>query len=812
MDSGDTTYVSGYEYEAGMRIVVCHQLHWGSNSNSDSHAYLHAIQVGEKIAYSEDKPGWEDDYDGPGATQHELDWSPTVRETFKIQEEDLFGGESSEGGIYGRVNLYYGNWYQDRDDYEVNNYPVNISAYRGVFSVLLQNFVFAIMQPYLKAWKFLVHDCCSDWRQDLAEVHYRGDASQGFIGMNPVNIIWNMLTSNGGVDEYGAQFDTDDIDEDTFYTSAKTLYDEGFGLNMLLDSGTSTRDFIEDIMRYIDGVLFQDPFTGLIKLRLFRGGYDVADLASFDTSNIVKMNSFARAGHADLINQVAVKWTSIQVRNGDLEKEKVVYRNNLAERNIQDRVVSETIDFTGIAYKWLATVVADRELRQLSFPLAALEFEATRGALGVLPGDIIKVSWPDYDLSNMVCRVTQVEYGTLTDNKCIITAVEDIYGMDYLDLYADDEDEEMSDEEVAAAVACPHQRVIELPYYITVVGGVISESNIDNYDIDLGIAAFLGERPNGYTLGYDLYEYSDTYSKFVSKGGRTTTPTGTLLTAIDETSTLIYLDDESETNQKRVLTTAETHLALVEDELVIVTTPAVWNSDNTLQYCTISRGVLDTVPAAHAAGARVWFINLNAFGLANTEHYADETTRLKALTKTSSDRLDEDDATEISYTFDSRMARPYPPANVCINGDYFPDSVADETAITVSWDNRNRLTQTGYVVEQDEGNATPETGAAINVSLYDSDGETLIHAEEDLDATAQTWTYTLATEIAERSTAAGDAMICKVESVRDGYTSWQAWEIAIPARTVTVAGETYNIITEDGDALVTESGDNIVFQ
>ena len=99
-------------------------------------------------------------------------------------------------------------------------------------------------------------------------------------------------------------------------------------------------------------------------------------------------------------------------------------------------------------------------------------------------------------------------------------------------------------------------------------------------------------------------------------------------------------------------------------------------------------------------------------------------------------------------------------------------------AVTVTWAHRNRLMQTVYLVTQGESSIGPEPGTTYTVRIYGEAG-TLKHTETGITGTG--WTYPIATEITESGVnRPNEKLTVKIEAVRDGYTSWQSQEIAIP--------------------------------
>ena len=191
---------------------------------------------------------------------------------------------------------------------------------------------------------------------------------------------------------------------------------------------------------------------------------------------------------------------------------------------------------------------------------------------------------------------------------------------------------------------------------------------------------------------------------------------------------------------------------------------------------TVDRGVLDTVPMKHAAGARINFVEGSQF-FNTTQYLSGEIVQTKVLPATRLGMLPEASTSAISYPFAHRQVRPYAPGRARVNG--FDYSVASITgAVTVTWAHRNRLMQTVYLVTQGESSIGPEPGTTYTVRIYGEAG-TLKHTETGITGTG--WTYPISTEITESGlNRPNEKLTVKIEAVRDGYTSWQSQEIAIP--------------------------------
>lgn len=761
---GNTSYVVGYWYLADILFMICHGM-----------SKLKAIMVGDKIAWSGDASAGR----------------------ININRPDLFGGESSEGGIVADIDLMDGNASQEINSYLATRSGADQPAYRGLVTALIRNGKIAGVNPYLKSWSFLIEDITAAWHPELSLPKIDGTET----GMNPAHIIWDVLTSQGGGAEWGMHHDTSLIDDDAFLSAAQTLYDEGVGLAPTWDGGTSAEDFFDDLCDYIDGTVFVHPRTGKWVLKLFRGDYDAADLTHLDESSITKVNSFTRKAPGDLSNRVVLSWTQVNTTDGECETTRTLMSYNLAAQSQLGRPVTLDVDGKYITNGYVARKVAERRLMQHSYPIAMVEIVGNRSLSMFVQGDVFAWSWTDYGIVRMPMRVLKVSYGSLTEGSVTLTCSEDVYGLDYTMFSGTGETGWTSP--IALPQDAEYRHLEEIPYHI-VINQIESENDLAARDETSGLMMSWIGRPSGTSLGYELYEYVSARSAWVNSGNQTFTPTGVISAGIGPTATTLSV--EYITEPQRIAPDIDC-LAVIDSEWVWVKSGTV-DSDLGTATLTIGRGVLDTVPAAHAEGSRVWFVGVDDYGLCRSIYLQSLTIRLKACPMTTRGVLSLADASENTKTFNARAIRPYPPANVRINGVSFPATLADDSAISVTWDNRNRIDQTGAIDDQTAGNILPESGTTISIYLYDADTGVLIRSVTSLATDPRSWTYPVATELSDREERAGEAMRVEVEAVRDEWESWQRFVVPVPARVLSLGC----LIASTGDTLITNTGAKLAYQ
>lgn len=647
-----------------------------------------------------------------------------------IQKPYLFGGFEKEGGVIGSVSFRFGSKLQAEDPYLQSQQGSAIPAYRGVVSAILERPIVSANNPYIKPWSFEVvrttkkADGSGDdvWQPALAAIGFGQKNS-----MNPAHIVIECLTDTAWGMGYTI---TTEIDEPSFLAAAQALDAENFGLDIIWDNQQSIEDFIAEILRHINGVLYTDPQSGRYVLKLIRDDYDPATLIVFNESNIQSLERLTFRGFGENANEINVVYRD---RTDDIDKTVTV--QDMAAVDIQGAVVSETLRYPGIGWAELAALVAQRELQQAVAPLAIAKLVCNREASQLRPGDVFKLDWADYGISGMVMRVFGVDYGTLTDGKIRIDATQDIFAFNDL-IYTVPPDSGWSDPisdplPVPTPVPNPppapgepppqdppppdplnpdQMRIIEAPFW-SIWREVAQESQTayNEMDPDGGLLTDMAARPSNDALSFNLLTSQAGAAYTLVANGRFS-PSGVLAADIDQQATVITLN--SDTDLDMIQTGTFGYLGY---ECVGVT--AV---DTVLKQLTIDRGVLDTVPVDHLAGETFWLAEtFQAIDQAE-EYLSPEVVDTKTLTVTGRGSVLQADQPPVSYTMANRHIRPYPPGKIRINGVAWPAApwASPLGDITVAWAHRDRTLQTAYLVDQEAADIGPEPGTTYTIRFY----------------------------------------------------------------------------------------------
>ena len=544
--------------------------------------------------------------------------------------------------------------------------------------------------------------------------------------MNPAHIIYQCLTDTS----WGMGYPTTAIDDASFTAAADTLFSEGFGLSLLWNKQDSIENFIKIVLDHIGGMLYVKPDTGDFALKLIRDDYDRQSLPQYGPDNLIAVDDYQRQAWGETVNEITVVYTDPMTC-----KDVPLAAQDAGNIRTQGGVVSQTRNYPGIRNSSLARRVALRDLQSVSTPLGRIKLVATRAAWQTFPGDVIRLSWPDYDINDVVYRIIEVNAGTLTDGKIIISAVEDVFGLPDNTYLA--EQSSAWEDPTSEPAPAPYRKLTEAPYWDMVRS--LSAADMAYVDSLSGYLETQAVRPSGDATNYSIWSRTGS-ADYVQRGNGDFCPTATITGALTKTTTALVLTGGIDLDLVEI-----GGYAIIDNEYVLVSA-LDWMAGT----ATISRGVLDTVPTEHAASSRIWFSD--GFSGFETTEYADgETLDVKMRPITGYGELALAAAPVNSLTFDQRQYRPYPPGKVLVNTGIYPEWIDGQSELSVSWAHRDRLSQTAYLVEQSAGSIGPEGGVTYELKIF-SETDTLIHTE----TTAGTsYTYPAAIEGVDSGLSSG---------------------------------------------------------
>jgi hypothetical protein len=724
------------EYRLSMHVGVC-----ASRKNTE----LLRFYVGDKEAWSGRK---------------------TRLEQFVVDEPELFGGLKKEGGVGGTVSWLPGSQNQILPENLVNrisNVSSEVPGFRGLVSLFFSGlgvsggFYWTANNPYLKPLKVRVRGIPEGLNPAIAMIDLPEDSQEREQkAANPAHMIYECLTNR----DWGMGAEPSAVDIGSFEKAAQALYEEDFGLGMIWTRQSEIESFINEVLDHIQATMFMHPQTGKHTIRLLRDDYDIDELGELTPDNANLMN-YKRKVWGETANEVSVSYT-----DAETEEERTVTAQDPGAIAMQGgQVIPSSKNYYGVRHEDLAIRLAQRDVSMMAFPIATCEAEIMRDNWRLVPGDVIKVTWPEHGIDQIVFRIQEVNYGDATNRTIRIVLHEDIFSVDkstYLSsggskwVNPNIPPNQMTRFTIQTAPAFLASRSLglnspaDLPYpecIVAIAAGKnhTSEMTYELLTRDVGISG----TPTVVSLGERPHSGSDILSGVLpAQSSSFMTLNQTYLGTRPRVDDFILFGDGTEENSEIGLITEVTNDGF-----------------------TIWRGVLDTTPKTWASGTRFWILSDEIRFVDETIRTDGEEIEYKFLNRSPRNLFSQDEAIWREHTASDRPHRPNRPSNVFVNGTGFgTHDATGQGEFNVSWNRRNRMVEVLQVFAWWEGDMTPEVGQTTTVRLLRTNG-TLITQFTEIEGTSRT---------VDLSDFDGEtSAIIEVISERDGFTSLQGHRITL---------------------------------
>lgn len=581
-----------------------------------------------------------------------------------IGSYDLFGSRDMEGGFKTDTFIRDGRKNQTIDTYFINQGITTAEdepAYRGVTTVTFRD-AYIGNQASLTNLEFIVKR--TQRHTDYSEMWYVAKADING-DMNPAHIIYEIL-----VKDYALNLGTSVIDTDTFTETADKLFDEGLGLSYYWTKVEPCWDFIQQILKTIDGYLYFDDYTQKFKLSLLREETSTTGIYEISTTNgnFKQILKRSKTELEDITTAVEVEYTDYSKDSGT----NGVYVDDLALQDRLGRINKQKFSFLGVNNYDLALELASRELEKASRKKETLEIECTIHADQLSIGDLCLFTYSDFNYNKKVFRVLAKEKQDFIFSKKVkLTLIEDIW----LNVNIVDSGYTGQTTTDIPLVDCP-SRVDNITYYqLASAIGDDEASAKDGSDVAFSMQSIPLEKYTRYKPNYDNEDslVSNDFGAGFS-----------ISQSISATDTLIIYDDVYNQSVIKIDT-----YAYINDEIVLIA-----GVDYTNKTITIERGLLDTYPQEHVLGGYLFATQNNYY--INSDYNLADTVITKFLPLANGFALDKSLATPHTIALDNRYYKPYPPKNIKIdNKDILTETITVTDSFVVSFSSRNRLLETG---------------------------------------------------------------------------------------------------------------------
>lgn len=560
----------------------------------------------------------------------------------------------------------------------------------------------------------------SFWLQDDPVDDNRGGLSvriragdPPLVAMNPAHILYYARTQQHMGREPAAN-----MNAASFQAAADWYYSQNFGLCTTYDASQETVDaFVARIEKAAGCSMSRSPVDGTWYLDVANGVYDVSTLPVLTDDDILDFTD--QPSTLDTaVNSVSVKYFDPHLK-ANVTTPPI---QALALVNVFGTIHQET-DYPEIPTAGLAGIVAQRDLAQTTTPTHALEITTTRVTYAWRRGTYFVLQAPRRGIASMVCILGDIQRGTLVSGAIKLTAAQDIYSLPTTCFVQQEAGAYKGSPTIPSAVV--NQVVTEAPY-IDVVPQ-LSPSDLAALDDTSAYLMAMAVDP-AQSIDFTMQTSPHGAATWSAVGNGEWCPSAlivqgdALVNAAPATSFTLAAGN-------RLGNVALGSVALWGTEIVRV--DAIDPVGLTL---TIGRGCADTVAAPHAVGSRIYFYGTTP-AHDPTQLTAGESLDVQLLTNTASMQLTPSLATTTTVTMVGRLSLPYPPGGLLIGGSPYPNTVSGD--FTVTWNDRNRVTQADQLVDASMAAVTPASNTRYDLKFVDSNGNTLAEQNNIYPATAQ---------------------------------------------------------------------------
>lgn len=561
------------------------------------------------------------------------------------------------------------------------------------------------------------------------------------VDINPIHKIREILTDDTAMAK--PEIDVNDIN---FMKAANRIWDEGLGVSWAIDEKACI-DAIEELCYHIEAGIRVNRQTGLYEMVLFRDDWFAEDEIHTIAENKIKDLSLEVMNSDDIVNQLNVTYYDRErIKNSTFS----VYENGSILT--MGHANAESVDFPYFMNMRNTEIVANWKLKQFSTPAWSGSFTTGwREARKWNRYDLIRLPWSKKWEGTILVRIMKINLGNGTDNTVTIDFEEVISYSGEMNTSI------VVDTPIDAGPQPPQPNenaVFETPYYLTVLRAGQTNTDLElSNNPDIGYVAAIAAKPQSNSLNALLY----------TDGGAG---------EFEQVSRLDYCDilqlDEpiNETASSFVVvgslnqTANSNNFILLNDEWM-----GFVGFDNETKVLTVKRGVLDTVPKKHSSGP-LFVFDLPDVAFDSTQYTQSEIIEAQVLTTTPSG-VQELGIRGVPIEIKARAIRPYPPANVKINGNYWPETHIITNDIVLTWVDRNRLQQTGgEILGFFDTGVTIESGTTYSYELIS--GNVVLGSASGLALNTAT--------ILASVLIPNKPHTLKLWSSRDGYDSYQVFE------------------------------------
>lgn len=561
-------------------------------------------------------------------------------------------------------------------------------------------------------------ECKPYFDEDLAESYYKTAGLAG--GINPIGVIHDMLTSKWGK----VGLPESRLDLPTFTAAADVLNTEAHGFSLVIYDPIDATEVIREVCAEIDAVVYEEPTTRQVRVKLIREDDTVGLLPLFDdgaNDNVVSVLRFESQSWQDTYNQVRLTYLD---RERDYTEQVAMAHDsaNIAAVTPAGRLRTLEVSYLGITSAALAAKIAARELRAVSTPLKKVRLAVNRDGYTIRPGDCIRWTSAKYGITEMVLRILDVDFGELEDNRIVLECVQDRFAVSY-SIFDPPDEYGFPPEPIVLPPPVAVELVEEAPRFVQARArdeGILPDITLQHLMYlaapNPGDAGYRGNASAASTGGTEVWDTPDrnfplraTVETEVSAtsgpydtvtGIRVSNVVGGTIAAASVANiasygyNLVLIGDDPDTGE------------LVAFETVTDMGGGVFRLNN------VWRDILDTARRKHTIGERVWFLSgltwpIDAYRVGTRSFPVADTVSTKIVPRSNNAALTPDEIDAVGpSTVRGRTALPFPAADYLLSSSRAIAQLAEE-GLRPTWKRRQYSTPT--IVRSDAASETPDS-------------------------------------------------------------------------------------------------------
>lgn len=340
---------------------------------------------------------------------------------------NIYGGYGLGGGVGHRIEFWQGHADQvisDGNDFSFTELALVadgtsatlIPGYRRQAAILLYRWSVG-ESPAFQRYSFGV---CSVPSAGMPS--YLGNWPPEAEDADPAAVLHDLITSPWG--KLGLSADS--VDRPSFEAASLTLFNEEHGYSRAIEQSEDAATVIGDILEQIDGMIYQEPTTGKLVLKLVRNDFDFLTLDDINPSNMATPEGgwYKVQGWSESYNQVRVLFID---RSVNFASGMAIGQNQANVISQGGRLRSIDIDYPGCSNGNLAQKLASRELAVLSRPQVQATVVVDRTFYGKRPGDVVTLTWPELGIDRMIMRIVKIDLGQLHAGQIRLDLIRDIF-------------------------------------------------------------------------------------------------------------------------------------------------------------------------------------------------------------------------------------------------------------------------------------------------------------------------------------------------------------------------------------------------